>query len=216
MTTDPGVYAPQHDSRALLDALREASLPRDARVLDLCAGSGVLAIGAAILSGGDVLALDVSADSVQCARRNADAVGIQITVAQGGLSDALAAGPFDVVVCNPPYVPCEPGGAQALAWDAGVDGRSMLGPLCRNARRLLRDGGFVLIVHSEFSGPDATIADLRASGLKAAVVSRRTIDFGPVMHSRAAWLEAQGALERGRRREELVVIRGDRADSDGT
>ena len=216
ITAEPGVYAPQHDSvLLLLHALRESSLPAGAQVLDLCTGSGILAIGAALLGAGHIVALDISADAVKCAQTNAVDSGVRIDVRQGDLSDALLAGPFDVVICNPPYVPAEPSNEHVLAWDAGIDGRLLLDPLCRNAGLLLRKGGFVLIVHSEFSGPDQSIRQLRAAGLKASVVARRTVDFGPIMQARADWLEMVGVLEKGRRREELVVIRGDREGSDG-
>lgn len=215
IVADPGVYAPQRDSMVLLGALVEAALPTKARVLDLCTGSGVIAVGAAAMGAGEVIAFDIDPDAVRCARRNAEAAGVRVDARQGGLPEALAEQPFDIVLCNPPYVPAEPGGPRVLAWDAGLGGRLLLDPLCGNAHTLLRDGGSVLMVHSEFSAPDDSLAQLRATGLKASVVARQTIDFGPVMHERAAWLEEVGALEPGRRKEELVVIRGDRMDNDG-
>lgn len=199
----------------LLRALRDAHLPPNARVLDLCTGSGVLAIGAAAQGAGEVVALDLSEAAVRCAQRNAVAAGARVDVEQGGLPEALVEGPFDVVLCNPPYVPTEPGVDYALAWDAGVDGRLLLDPLCRHASRLLNDGGFMLLVHSACSGPEKSLRTLRENGLKAAVVARTTIPFGPVMAARAGWLESVGMIEPGSRHEELVVIRGDRADSDG-
>ena len=212
IVTDPGVYAPQHDSSALLTALAEASLPRDARVLDLCTGSGVIGIGAALLGAVDVVAFDISAAAVACAQRNAIDNGVRVDVRCGGLHEAVAAGPFDVVLCNPPYVPADPDEPAVAAWDAGLDGRALLDPLCSRSAELLRDGGFALIVHSELSGPGETIRQLRGAGLKASVVSRRTIDFGPVLTERAEWLEQRGMVAPGQRREELVVIRGDRTD----
>ena len=69
----------------------------------------------------------------------------------------------------------------------------------------------MLIVHSEFSGVPETLRRLTAAGAVADVAARRRIAFGPVMHSRAAWLEASGKLEPGRRSEELVVVRARRA-----
>jgi release factor glutamine methyltransferase len=122
------------------------------------------------------------------------------------------------VVCNPPYVPQPPGGdvevipaqaGPATAFNAGVDGREILDPLCAVAPDLLTDDGTLLIVHSEFSDVDASLAVLRRAGLKASVIARQWVPFGPVLTARAGWLQRQGLLEQGRRVEELVVIRAD-------
>ena len=85
----------------------------------------------------------------------------------------------------------------------------MLDPLCAAAPTLLADGGTMLIVHSEFSDVDASLASLREGGLKAAAIARQWVPFGPVLAARAQWLEQVGVLDRGRRVEELVVIRAD-------
>ncbi|WP_309501140.1 hypothetical protein [Saccharopolyspora gloriosae] len=52
---------------------------------------------------------------------------------------------------------------------------------------------------------------LALAGLNVSIAARRTQPFGPVLRQRAAYLEARGMIEPGQRREELVVIRGDRA-----
>ena len=68
----------------------------------------------------------------------------------------------------------------------------------------------MLLVQSEFAIPRQTLAALAESGLDAEVVAYEWIPFGPVLESRAGWLEDTGRLEPGRREEELVVIRADR------
>ena len=68
----------------------------------------------------------------------------------------------------------------------------------------------MLLVHSEFAGPRHTLAQLASSGLDAAVIAWQWIPFGPVLSSRAQWLEDTGRLEPGRREEELLVIRADK------
>ncbi|MGA9516233.1 MAG: hypothetical protein WBV51_22115, partial [Pseudolabrys sp.] len=122
-------------------------------------------------------------------------------------------------VCNPPYVPHDPSvdAAQlppyigpARAWDAGNDGRLVLDPLCATAPQLLAGGGTLLVVQSEFAGPRSTLAALASAGLDAEVVAYQWIPFGPVLTSRAEWLEETGRLEPGRREEELLVIRADK------
>jgi release factor glutamine methyltransferase len=51
---------------------------------------------------------------------------------------------------------------------------------------------------------------LRAGGLKATVVARTVIPFGPVMRSRLEWLRDRGLIQPEQEHEELVVIRADR------
>jgi release factor glutamine methyltransferase len=215
---DARVYAPQHDSRLLCELVRHARPMRGLRVADLCTGSGVVAIEAARLGAASVAAFDISTAAVRCAQTNAAAAGADVDVRLGTWPAAIELGPFDVVACNPPYVPRPPGGdfaeipreaGPAMAYDAGVDGRLVLDPLCRAAPDLLAEDGTMLIVQSEFSDVDASLAILRHGGLKASVVARRWFPFGPVLNARTAWLERTGLLKPGRRVEELVAIRAD-------
>ena len=99
----------------------------------------------------------------------------------------------------------------ARAWDAGLDGRCVLDRLCAVLPLLLADKGMGLIVHSALSDPDVTMRQLRGGGLKASVVARRTVPFGPVMRGRAEWLARRGLIDDGQEHEELVVIRADAA-----
>jgi release factor glutamine methyltransferase len=141
---------------------------------------------------------------------------VTLNVRLGSLSHAAAAGPYDVVVSNPPYVPAPaddaeedipPGAGPSRAWNAGPDGRLVLDPLCRIAPRLLAPGGTLLIVHSETSGIEQSLTALSAAGLNADVVATQRIAFGPVMSARRAWLVRTGKLPPGRDYERLVVIR---------
>ena len=89
-------------------------------------------------------------------------------------------------------------------------GRLVLDPLCGTAPQLLADAGTLLMVHSEFADPRSTLAALASAGLDAEIVAYQWIPFGPVLTSRAEWLEETGRLEPGRREEELLVIRADK------
>lgn len=218
LTAVDGVYAPQHDSRFLIETMRQVNVHTERRVVDLCTGSGVVAITAAAAGAASVMALDVSMSAVRCTRANALAAGVDVDVRHGSWSRAAEFGPFDLVLCNPPYVPQPPDGdleaiphhaGPAVAFDGGVDGRRVLGPLCSAAPDLLGPDGTLLLIHSEFSGVDASLTSLRQAGLKASVIARQRIPFGPVLTARARWLEHGGLLERGRRIEELVIIRAD-------
>jgi release factor glutamine methyltransferase len=207
-----GVYQPQEDSLLLIDALKR-NLPVDGRtVLDLCTGSGVVAIAAAGLGAGSVTAWDVNPLAVDATRLNAAVAGVTVDVRLGCWSNAH--GRFDLVLANPPYVPVGEGHSAvegpASAWDAGPDGRLVIDPLCAAAPRLLTDRGSLLFVQSELSGIEESLELLAASGLRASVVARQRIPFGPVLLSRAEWLERTGRSPVGCREENLVVIRADR------
>src|ERR1700755_3337453 len=99
-----GVYAPQSDSRLLVDAL-QASLVDGRTVVDLCTGSGVAALAAARGGARRVTAWDISPEAVRCARRNAAVAGFGIRTFLGPWEAAAAAAPYDVVLATPPYVP---------------------------------------------------------------------------------------------------------------
>ncbi|MFI1168771.1 HemK2/MTQ2 family protein methyltransferase [Streptomyces sp. NPDC020801] len=210
----PGVYAPQDDTALLSEVLSgELRGQPGARVLDVGTGSGALALAAA-RRGARVTAVDVSRRAVWTARLNAWLTGLPVRAHRGNLFGPVRGRSFDVILANPPYVPAPDAGREprgrSRAWDAGRDGRVVLDRICRDAPALLRPGGVLLIVHSALSGPDRTLDGLRSAGLKAAVVRRRWIAFGPVLRARQGWLRERGLLAAADEKEELVVIRAER------
>jgi release factor glutamine methyltransferase len=209
------VYAPQDDTALLVDAMRAAAIPVGARVLDIGTGTGALAIAAIRAGAAEVTGVDVSRRAVWTARVNAALQRLPLRVRLGNALDVIADEQFDLVLANPPYVPASsPCAARgpARAWDAGLDGRQLLDPLCARMFGLLVPGGVLLMVHSALCGVDTTLRQLRDNGLKAAIVQRRSVSFGAVMNGRIGFLEQHGLIEPGQRHEELVVIRGDRPE----
>ncbi|MFE3445832.1 HemK2/MTQ2 family protein methyltransferase [Nocardia sp. NPDC059180] len=209
----PGVYRPQADSWLLARAMTEAGLAPGGRVLDLCTGTGAVAIKAAQSGAATVTAVDISLAALMSAWMNVRLRRLAVELVHGDFRTVMHNRRFDVVLANPPYVPVADGvrtRGGARAWDAGQRGRALLDPLCARLPGLLDHNGVALLVQSAVSGPHITVSRLRASGLKAAVVARTRIPFGPVMRSRARWLAAEGLIEAGQRHEELVVIRADR------
>jgi ribosomal protein L3 glutamine methyltransferase len=142
---DRRVIVPRSHIAFLLDARLKPWLRRRAlRVLDLCTGSGCLAIIAAqAFSAARVDASDLSAAALAVAKRNVAGHGLRarIRLVKSDLFASLR-GPYDVIVTNPPYVPTrsmrklpaeyryEPG----LALGAGRDGLDVV-------KRILRDAG---------------------------------------------------------------------------
>lgn len=215
----PAVYQPQQDSRLLVRAIHDSGLIPGRRVLDLCTGSGFVAIAAAEMGCASVTAFDICSHAVHSTRGNAVVAGVEIDVRQGSWIAAMRCAPFDVVVSNPPYVPTPPeadidvlapGLGPSWAWNAGPDGRRVLDPLCASASKLLCDKGSLLLVQSGLADVQRSLDCLRSTGLEAEVIASEWIPFGPVLSERAGWLEKIGLIPRGCREEELVVIRADK------
>lgn len=133
------------------------------KVLDLCTGNGSLAVIAAqVYPDVVVTAADLSTDALAVARINVDKHGLQerITlVASDGLTAAelAAKGPFDLIVCNPPYVnaqsmaelPAEYLAEPAMALDGnrtgGSDGMDFVRTLLRDAPGHMVPGAILVL-----------------------------------------------------------------------
>jgi len=210
LVTPPGVFRPISDTWLLADALDREPLPPGARVLDLCSGSGALAVRAALRDRRrTVTAVDVSRRAVVTIRANAALNRVRVRARRGDLFAAVAGERFHAIVSNPPYVPAPrdalPARGLERAWDAGRDGRALLDRTCAGAAEHLEPGGRLLLVHSSLLGVDRTLAAL--PGLDAAVIARERGPLGPLMRARRAHLEAQGLLHPGEDHEDVVVVR---------
>jgi ribosomal protein L3 glutamine methyltransferase len=139
--------------------LGEAGLIADdnaiTRILDLCTGSGCLAILAALaFPEARIDAADISADALAVARRNVDDYGLsdRIQLHEGDLFAPLADGRYDLIVTNPPYVardamaslPPEYRQEPALALAGGDDGLLVVREILAAAPRLLTTAGGLL------------------------------------------------------------------------
>ena len=125
-------------------------------VLDMCTGSGCLAIMAAVVfPNAKVDAADTSADALQVARRNiADYEFEQrVTPVKSDLFSALGTKRYDIILCNPPYVtdaamaklPVEYTHEPKLALAGGADGMNLVKTLVRQARGHLKRGGLLVV-----------------------------------------------------------------------
>ncbi len=159
-SVDPAVLVPRPDTETLVDAALEV-LRRSSsgRFLDLCTGSGNVAITLALEAPGWWgVATDLSAACLEVAEKNAAALGVgdRLCLRRGDLFAALPKDepPFDLIVANPPYVgelereqlprdvrDHEP--PQALF--AGPDGYDVLTRIVRDATGYLKPGGAVLL-----------------------------------------------------------------------
>lgn len=125
-------------------------------VLDLCTGSGCLAILAALaFPNAQVDAVDLSDHAIRLAQRNVDMyqLGERVNVLQGDLYAPLEKQRYDVIVCNPPYVnsttmaqlPSEYQHEPALALAGGDDGMDIIRTILDQAAAHLSDDGFIIL-----------------------------------------------------------------------
>lgn len=206
----PGVYRVTHDTSLLVRVLRDGEHARGRRVLDIGSGTGALALEAARAGAAAVTAVDLSLRSITATWVNAVAHRAAIRVRRGDLFAPVRGERFDLVLANPPYVPAAttalPRHRIARCWDAGPDGRLFIDRICGGVRDVLTDGGTALIVHSEVCDENLTVSRFEDSGLRATVVARRLVPFGPVMRARTDLLQARGLHTRAEREEEIVVV----------
>jgi release factor glutamine methyltransferase len=200
----PGVFRPRSDSWMLAEIVQEEVLPGSS-VLDLCTGSGAVAIAAALGGARDVTAIDVSRRSQLTVRVNAALNGARVRALRGDLFEPVAGRRFDVIATNPPYLPSAPDDSGELpkrgaarAWEGGSDGRAFIDRIVAAAPGHLRAGGALWMVHSSLCDTERTLATLADAGLESEIVHRHTGPPGPLLAARAP-----GVTE-----EELVVIRG--------
>lgn len=157
--TDKRVIVPRSPiSELLADQLEPWVDEPDAvqEVLDLCTGSGCLAILAALaFPNAHVDAVDLSEHAIRLAQRNVELYKLtdRISVLQGDLYTPVADRQYDVIVCNPPYVnshamatlPSEYQHEPALALAGGEDGMDTIRDILGQAASHLAQDGFIIL-----------------------------------------------------------------------
>lgn len=129
---------------------------RFASVLDIFAGSGLLAV---LLSPNceRVTASDLLPEAVQAVRFNAHLNGVEhkVEAREGSLLEPVAGELFDLVVFNAPFVAYPPGAQGGVLASGGADGMALLGPVLRQLRdHLTRDGWALAYLEGEGDGTD--------------------------------------------------------------
>jgi release factor glutamine methyltransferase len=170
----PAVLVPRPETELLVDAALEAVAGSRSRVLDLCTGSGCVAISLKYENPTlEVSASDVSGAALAVARENAKQAGVEVHFTQSDLFSAFAgaAEGFDLIVSNPPYIPSadlaglsrEVRGEPRLALDGGPDGLSLIRAIIREAPAYLREHGG-LFLEADSSEMPAIRATMEADG----------------------------------------------------
>jgi release factor glutamine methyltransferase len=184
----PGVFIPRPETEALLEWALAQTLPAEPVIVDLCTGSGALAIALALGSPGSrVVAVDDDPAALAYARRNAATTAVRIVAGDVTDPDLLPdlVGTVDLVVANPPYIPAgselEPEVAQhdpAHALFGGPDGMAVIGPIVRRAADWLRAGGLLAVEHDDTTS-DATVETIRCTGAFVEVAAHRDLTGRP-------------------------------------
>jgi release factor glutamine methyltransferase len=111
--TPAGAFSPLSDTWLLAEQLRAEAGLRGGSVLDVCTGSGALAIASWLAGAGRVTAVDASRRAVLGTRVNARLNGARGRVLHGDLCEPVAGERFDLIVSNPPHVPAPGAGPGA-------------------------------------------------------------------------------------------------------
>ncbi|MGH3492660.1 MAG: peptide chain release factor N(5)-glutamine methyltransferase [Sciscionella sp.] len=191
----PGVFVPRPETEILLQWAVEQIQQRDAPlVVDLCSGSGAIALALANVRP-DAVVYAVEQDQVALSwlRRNADAhveagnTRVHLVAGDVGDHDLLTEldGLVDLITCNPPYVPADTAVPPEVAEHdppqavfGGADGLAVIRPLIGCVARLLRPGGVLAIEHDEEQS-DAVTALLRGRRVLEEVDDHRDLAGRP-------------------------------------
>lgn len=137
-------------------ALRDLGAAKVKRVVDVCTGSGCLAVLLAHqFSQARVDAIDLSVDALEVAKINVREHGLtkRVRLFASDVFDAVPVAKYDIILSNPPYEPSRLVDAQApefaaeprMAHDGGADGLQIIRKLLRQARDRLAPHGIVVI-----------------------------------------------------------------------
>lgn len=165
----PGVFVPRPETELLAErAIQTASAmavgEQGLRIIDLCSGSGVLAIALArAIPHASVHALEVSDDAMPYLHDNVSNLAPDVVLIHGSVeswAEEVDDSSLDVIVSNPPYIPVAetPNDPEvqlfdpALALYGGEDGLDVVRVIAQAASRALRPGGVLMIEHSNLQG----------------------------------------------------------------
>lgn len=188
LAVGPGVFIPRPETEALLEWALAQELPGNPVIVDLCTGSGALALALAEhRPDARVIAVDDSPEALRYTRDNTAGTSVEVIeadVTTPGLLPELD-DRVDLLVANPPYIPddaeLEPEVADhdpAHALFGGPDGMTVIHPIVALAARWLRDGAGCAVEHDDTTAT-LTVAAFADNGAFTAVTSRRDLTGRP-------------------------------------
>ncbi len=184
----PGVFIPRPETEAMLEWATAQPLAARPVIVDLCTGSGALAVALARhRRAARVIGIDDSDTALGYARRNTEGTAVELVRAD--VTDPVLLpeldGQVDLVVANPPYVP-EGSAVEAEvaqhdpphAVFGGVDGMAVIAAVIRLAGRWLRPGGLFAVEHDDTTSAQ-TVESVSSTELFDAVEARRDLAGRP-------------------------------------
>ena len=152
---DKNVLIPRQDTEILVEEIiKIAKHIKAKKILDLCTGSGAIAISLAkYIDNIQITALDISSKAIDIATKNARINNVEdrITFVESNLFDSLAEEKYDIIVSNPPYIKRkviekldkEVRKEPIIALDGGEDGLDFYRKIIDNGYKYLKYGGYV-------------------------------------------------------------------------
>lgn len=151
---DENVLIPQPDTEVLVEEGIKIIKEQNMEVLDLCTGSGAIAISIAhYCKNSTVTATDISQKALEVARKNANSNNVNIEFIESNLFDKLTERSFDIILSNPPYIETDiiktlEKDVQAephLALDGGKDGLEFYKKILNEAHEYLETNGYLML-----------------------------------------------------------------------
>ena len=170
ISVDPGVYEPAEDSMLMIEAL---DVGEGDAVLEIGCGSGIIALTCA-KAGAKVTAADVSAEAIECTRKNAERNGLRIRSIRSDLLGSVE-GEYDIIMFNPPYLPKDE--VDDRSWTGGPTGLEITFAFLRECRGHLSQGGKIYTIVSSLAGAKRFEATAEEMGYDHEVVLRRNSFF---------------------------------------
>ncbi len=153
---DARALIPRFDTELLAEQAIKAlgkGAGADKTALELCTGSGAIAVTVCKETGARITASDISQDALDLAEENAKALGADVKFVLGDLFEPIE-GKYDVIIANPPYIPTgDMSGLDAevkdaeplLALDGGADGLDFYRRIAADYKDYLNPGGVLLL-----------------------------------------------------------------------
>lgn len=153
---DENVLIPQPDTEILVEEVLKicANNNCNAKILDLCTGSGAIAISLKKrMIKSTMFASDVSIKALNIARKNANINGTEINFIESDLFDKIQEKDFDIIVSNPPYIKKEVlktlskqvQNEPTLALDGGESGLEFYEKIANEAYIYIKNNGFLCL-----------------------------------------------------------------------
>ncbi|MCX6818473.1 MAG: methyltransferase [Candidatus Aenigmarchaeota archaeon] len=194
------VYYPREDSLLLAGVLEKTKLKGS--ILDIGCGSGLLAI--IMAKAAEVTAVDVCSLAVKTTLQNAEINKIKLKAIHSDLFSKVK-GKFDLIVCNPPYLPaqtetkpnirtecvnvCDEQPLDAkdanayndITYSGGEKGRTVITKFIRNVKKYLKKNGKILLLISSLTGEKEVLALFKENQFKTKIIARQKIPWEELM-----------------------------------